>query len=82
MRMQLGWYATDLITGFKGLVMGRSEYLSGCTQVLLIPSKVNKDGKRPDGEWFDEQRLVREGTKVLVLDNEKTPGADIEAPKR
>jgi hypothetical protein len=82
MKFAFGTTAKDQITGFSGVVTGRTEYISGCTQVLLQP-KMGKDGKRPDGEWFDEQRLLAvPGVKAIVLDNARTPGSDIPAPKR
>ena len=81
--IKIGQMGKDSITGFKGLAMGRAEYLTGCTQILLTPTALDKDGKRRDGEWFDEQRIVADGKKVINLDNARTPGVDErEAPKR
>lgn len=81
-KLEFGDTAKDRITGFKGVVIGWTTYISGCSQVLLQPP-VGKDGKRPEGEWFDEQRLERvAGTKRIVLANERTPGFDRPAPKR
>lgn len=82
MKFDFGVKAKDVITGFTGVVTGHTSYISGCSQVLLQPP-MGKDGKRPDGEWFDEQRVVPvSGAKKIVLDNSKTPGPDREAPKR
>lgn len=82
MNIDFGVTAKDVITGFTGVVTGRTTYISGCTQVLLQPA-VGADGKRPDGEWFDEQRLSPvPGRETIVLNNGNTPGADREAPKR
>ena len=45
--------------------------------------KVATDGTFKDAQWFDEQRLeVDKKFKPIVLDNSKTPGADVAAPKR
>ena len=80
--IQLGSTAKDKITGFTGIVVGRVEYISGCNQVFLVP-KVDKDGKRRDGEWFDEQRIdVDQKTRVITLENAKTPGSDALPPQR
>lgn len=45
------------ITGFKGIAMGRTEYLFGCVRVGILPTKV-KDKKDIDYVWFDETQLV------------------------
>lgn len=83
--IQLGQKVKDVITGFEGLTVGRAEYLTGCTQVLVVPQRLTAEGKRIDGEWFDEQRLQVTDETMLRLDpeaNRLTPGCDREAPKR
>ena len=77
----LGAEYRDKITGFKGVCTGFCEYISGCNQALLIPC-VGKDGKSPDGGWYDIQRLERAGKKIVTLDNTETPGCDMAAPIR
>ncbi len=77
--MQLGKMAVDKITGFKGVVVGRCVYLSGCNQLLLVP-RVAKDGSYKCGQWFDEQRVDFVGSKVVVLNNSKSPGFDTPGP--
>lgn len=80
MNVQLGASYQDRVTGFKGIAVGRVEYLTGCNQVLLVP-KVGADGAHRDSHWFDEQRVERDGTELVTLDNGTTPGADKPAPK-
>jgi hypothetical protein len=53
----LGDKVRDRINGFTGIVTGRAEYLYGCVQVLVAPQKTTKEGKRPDSEWLDEDRV-------------------------
>lgn len=77
----LGATYRDKITGFKGVCTGHCEYLSGCNQALLIP-RAGKDGKAPDGVWYDDQYLDRVSAKVITLENERTPGCDMPAPIR
>jgi len=77
----LGAEYRDKITGFKGVCTGFCEYISGCNQALLIP-RMGKDGKSPDGAWYDVQRLERVGSKTVTLDNSETPGCDMAAPIR
>lgn len=46
----------DRSTGFKGTVLGRTDYANGCTQFLVKP-RVDKDGKMQEGVWIDVQHL-------------------------
>lgn len=55
--VRLGDFCCDLVSGYEGVCMGRAEYATGCTQVLLVPAKLTDDGKRPEGEWFDDIRV-------------------------
>lgn len=52
--IQLGQKARDVISNFEGVVTGVAEYLTGCRQLLLSRGD---DTGRPQGEWFDEDRL-------------------------
>ncbi|HLC04803.1 MAG TPA: hypothetical protein VJK02_17345 [Anaerolineales bacterium] len=53
--VKLGDKAKDSISGFKGIVTGKAEYLNGCVS-FLVEGDVDKDGKTVN-HWFDEQRL-------------------------
>ena len=79
--IELGREYVDKITGFKGTCTGHCAYLSGCNQTLLIP-KVGKDGAHKEGHWFDDQRIEPTKKTRVILNNTKTPGFDMEAPKR
>jgi len=80
--IQLGQEGKDIVTGFSGIVMAKAQYLTGCNQVLLTPQSLDKEGKRRDGEWFDEQRITATSKKVMRFDT-ASPGADEpRAPRR
>jgi hypothetical protein len=81
MELQLGSTVKDRITGFRGIVTGYVTYISGCNQCLVVPP-VDKEGKKRDGEWIDEQRLEVQRAKIIRLDNHAGTGFDQEAPKR
>ncbi len=53
--IRLGSRAKDKISGFEGIVTGRTEWLTGCDRYLL--EGPHKDGKRVT-EGFDEYSLV------------------------
>jgi len=48
----------DCVTGFEGIVTARSEYLTGCRQYLVTPTKLKDDGETLNSIWFDEDRLT------------------------
>lgn len=77
----LGDFAQDVITEFEGTIIGKCEYLFGCTQYGLAP-KV-KDGKTSDTCWFDEGRIRVIGKTVDKSDvtTEKNGGVNRDAPK-
>ena len=54
--VNLGDEVIDLVTGFKGIAIGRSVFLNGCVRVG-IQAKADKDGKVTDAIWFDEPQL-------------------------
>lgn len=54
--IKLGDRVKDLVTGFEGIVIGRTEWLYGCT-TLGVKSSELKDGKPIESLWFDEQSL-------------------------
>ena len=62
---KFGKKAIDIITEFTGIIVGKCEYIYGCTQYGLAP-KISKDGKRGDIEWFDEGRLKILGGGVKI----------------
>lgn len=79
----LGATVRDTISGLEGVVIGRFEYLFGCTRIQIQPREC-KDGKPVEGAVVDEQQLV-----VLDVPNvlETTPrtnrqGGDRDAPTR
>lgn len=80
--VELGSKVKDSITGFKGIVTGYVQYLTGCNQALVMPP-CGKDGSSKDGVWIDEQRLVVDKkAKPIKLDNSKSTGFDTPPPVR
>ncbi len=68
MTIKLGDKVKDVVSGFTGRATGRAEYITGCVQFLVMPDKVDKEGKFLEGHWFDEDRLKKvPRTKRLTL---------------
>jgi hypothetical protein len=82
-----GTTATDRVTGFKGVIVGRCDYLTGCRQYLLQPSGTATD-KKPDPHWFDEERLLADPTVAKIKigtqreGTGQSNGPDLEPPKK
>ena len=66
MKIELGVKARDVVTKFEGVVVARSEHLTGCAQIALQPCHI-KDGKVSDAVWFDENRIEVLDAKVVNL---------------
>ncbi|MFH0995779.1 MAG: hypothetical protein V1844_09825 [Pseudomonadota bacterium] len=81
-KFKLGEVLKDKVTGFQGVVMGRTEYFTQCAHYGLC-SQTLKDGKPLEWEWIDETRLVRvEGAeRVLQESREPTSGPHPNAPQ-
>ena len=56
-KFELGSRLKHKITGFKGVVTGRHEWLSNCNTYSLRPEKLDKEGKPLDTVAFDEPEL-------------------------
>jgi len=82
MKFELGEILKDRVTGFGGVVMGRTEYFTDCTHYGLCSQSL-KDGKPMDWEWFDETRLVRvKGAKKIERESRvPTSGPEPNAPQ-
>lgn len=67
-QIELGCKAKDTITGFTGVVTGKTTWLTGCVQWVLSPEKLSKDGGVREALWFDEGRLevIAAAPKKLV----------------
>lgn len=56
--IKIGNEVKCIITGFKGFVTGKTEYINGCVQFLVKPkTKKNEEDKYPVGSWLDQEQL-------------------------
>lgn len=76
---ELGDKLRDRVSEVEGIVIGRIEYLNGCTQYAIKPKKT-KDGKVLDAEWVDSQQVekVKGGLKIKP---KNTGGSSALAPR-
>ena len=81
MKVQLGDKVKDTVSGFTGIVLGKTEFLNGCTRCGVQPA-VDKDGKLAAAEWFDEPQLVVIKAGVCKTGNRDTGGPMVSVPTR
>jgi hypothetical protein len=56
-KFDVGVKVTDSITGFTGVIMARTEYLTGCNRYGILREEISATEPIPDWEWLDETRL-------------------------
>lgn len=56
--IKLGDKVKDELTGFTGVATCRSEWLHGCSRIMIEPDKLGDKGSPIEGEPFDEQRVT------------------------
>lgn len=79
---RFGKQARDKVTGFEGVITGKSIFMYGCEQLCLMPS-VDKEGKMREGQWFDVARieLLEEKVKPAQVRAEKPGGPNPDLPR-
>jgi len=55
-KLELGSKVKDIISGYKGIIVARSEWVTGCKR-YGVQAEACKDSKPIDEQWFDEVRL-------------------------
>lgn len=69
----MGDRVRDVVTGFTGVVIGRTSYINGCEQALVQP-RVDDAGKCPDGMWIDVDRLGVVDKAAVTIARRSAPG--------
>ena len=54
--IELGDIVRDKLTGFKGVVVAKIQFLNGCIQYSVLP-KAKKTGEYPEDVGIDEQNI-------------------------
>jgi len=66
-KYELGEVLRDVVSGFEGVTMGRTQYFTDCNHYGLGSRQLDKDGKPVEWQWFDETRLISSGKKKIFL---------------
>ena len=77
-KFELGATLADQITGFKGIVIGQTKWLSNCNTYGLKAKA--KDNKIENAEWFDESQLKL--AKSSNIKPKQDTGGPTDTPKQ
>lgn len=76
--VRMGVEVKDRVTGLRGIITGKTEYINGCIQWLVKPP-VDKDGKLVDGCWIDTIQLEVVGQGIAEPEIDHTTKDHIQA---
>lgn len=76
----LGTEVQHTITGFKGIVTARCEYINGCIQFCVQPQGLDKDGKMFESLYIDDRTLVEVGPGITVNARPRDGGPQSNTP--
>ncbi len=81
-KFENGSRVRDIITGYQGIVGGRTQYLTDCVQYGIVKEGLDKDGKTVGWLWLDESRLnlVKENA-VKINETSEPAGPAPSAPE-
>lgn len=87
MSIELGSKVRCKVTGFTGIAIARTQWLTGCMRITVQPQELDKDGKTRDTGCFDEPMLevlsAPAKTKIHAHPQTATsPGGPRPAPAR
>lgn len=78
----LGDEVEDTVTGLRGIVVARTEWLNGCLRATIQPP-IGEDKKLPAAESFDHEQLaVITAKKVAPKAEEKRTNGPMPTPRR
>lgn len=63
----IGRTVKDKITGFTGVAIGHSEFISGLSETLVQP-RVSEGAGQPGSWWLEDSRLEILGDTRVVLE--------------
>ena len=77
-RIDFGDLAKDRISGYTGIVVAKTEWITGCGRVTLQAQEL-KDGKPVDGIACDEEMIEVIKENVFVTDKAERPALKAKA---
>ena len=85
-KFNFGDEVKDVISGCRGVIVGKLEWYNGCKRLAVQPQMCKKDTGAPVGsEWIDEQQLkLVKADAIKAPKEKKAPGGprEFESPMR
>ena len=72
-KIKLGSTVRDIVSEFEGIAISRHSYLNGCDRISVQPV-IDKEGKLPNTQTFDEPQLSTVKKKIIKRDPKKPRG--------
>lgn len=78
MPIKCGSLVKDIVTGYKGVVIGRADFMYGCNRLGVL-SETLVNGVPQQAYWFDEQRMevVNENKAVPIQKGKFSLGDEV-----
>ena len=85
--IELGSKVRDRVTGFTGIAVAATQWITGCRRITVQPEGTDKDGKVRETVCFDEPMLevIQTPAKTKIQAHPQTatsPGGPRPAPAR
>ena len=80
--IELGDRGKDRVTGYQGIVVGRTTFLSSYPRVCLQSEKLLPDGQPTESQWFDEPQVELIKARVAPVTPTATGGPLPYTPQR
>ena len=75
-KIELGMVVRDKITKITGTVVARTEYLTGCVHVSIIPDVKRPNGRAPEWQSFNENQVdIIKTRRRVTLNKSDNPAA-------
>lgn len=71
--IKLGDKVTDIVTGYTGIAVGKTEWLNKCVRIAVQKQELH-DGKPVEQQWFDSEQLVVEAEQAVVIKKDQPTG--------
>lgn len=73
--INVGDKVRDLVTGFEGIVVGKTEWINNCVTVGVKP-RVKDDGTIIEAHWFDVPQLELIERNVVARTSQNVGGPE------
>lgn len=80
-KINTGDEAKDRITGFRGIVVARTEWLNKCVRISIQPREL-REGKPIESQTFDEEQIELIKPAVVKTTKPRQTGGPTPSPTR